>query len=232
MEKTGALELPEFLSQEGLETILRECAAIEPHAYWSRVNGNPYLTPTDTSVPEDHPLRMTDDTALAVVAYDQFPSASPLRRLYEWEPLMGFIGAALGLDEIHRYADPMGGLNLAVMRDGDYLRWHFDQTDFVTTIALQTAEKGGEFEYVPKIRGPGRENYDQVRLALKGDHPGVVTIENAPGSLVLFQGRYSLHRVKPIHGNRSRWIALLGYDTKPGVVSSDHLRKMRYGRVN
>ena len=62
-------------------------------------------------------------------------------------------------------------------------------------------------------------------------NPGVVTIENAPGSLVLFQGRYSLHRVKPIHGERSRWLALLGYDTKPGVMSSDHLRMMRYGRV-
>ena len=43
---------------------------------------------------------------------------------------------------LHRYADPCGALNLAVMGDGDELQWHFDQTDFVVSLAIQPAERG------------------------------------------------------------------------------------------
>lgn len=228
---TGACELPGFLSANGLSAILAESRAIEHDAYHSTVRGNAYLVPEDETKPADHPLRLTEPTALAAVAYDQFPPSSLLRRLYEWEPLMFFVGRVIDLPEIHRYADPMGALNLAVMRDGDYLRWHFDQTDFVTSIALQSAEEGGAFEFVPMIRDAKSENYDEVRKLLKGDHPGVTTIPTAPGSFILFKGRYSIHRVSTIKGGRTRLMALLGYDSKPGVVSSDHLRQMRYGRT-
>ena len=52
-----------------------------------------------------------------------------------------------------------------------------------------------------------------------------------PGTLLVFAGRHSLHRVSPISGPTSRLVALLGYDTKPGTMSSDLLKEVRYGRV-
>ena len=52
-----------------------------------------------------------------------------------------------------------------------------------------------------------------------------------PGTLVLFQGRYSIHRVTPIEGDVPRLVALLAYDTKPGTCSSELLRAFRYGRT-
>ena len=51
-----------------------------------------------------------------------------------------------------------------------------------------------------------------------------------PGTLLLFEGRYSLHRVTPVGGETARLVALLAYDTKPGTTSSDLLRLVRYGR--
>ena len=144
---------------------------------------------------------------------------------------MMFVGDVIQLPSIHRYADPMGGLNLSVMTDGDYLRWHFDQTDFVTSIAVQTSEKGGEFEFVPMVRTPNDERYDEVKKVLKNIHPGVKKIANRPGTLLLFKGRYSIHRVSEIKGQKPRLMALLAYDEKPGIVSTDHLRMMRYGRT-
>jgi hypothetical protein len=144
---------------------------------------------------------------------------------------MKFIGAVLELAEIYRYADPLGALNLAVMKKGDYLRWHFDQTDFVTSLAIQSSESGGAFEYAPMIRNEKEENYDAVKSLLMGDRKRVRSIPAEPGTLVLFKGRYSIHRVTRIEGSRSRWMALFAYDSKPGVVSSDHLRQMRYGRT-
>ena len=36
--------------------------------------------------------------------------------------------------------------------------WHFDTNNFTVTLALQNADAGGEFEYVPAIRKDG-ENF-------------------------------------------------------------------------
>jgi hypothetical protein len=52
-----------------------------------------------------------------------------------------------------------------------------------------------------------------------------------PGTLLVFEGRYSLHRVSPIEGSRWRHVGLLAYDTKPGTMGSDLLRADRYGRT-
>ena len=230
MKKLGACELPNFVRPMALELLKAECAILEKDSFFKRVVANAYLAPGDESLPKDHPLNMTEDTNVGVVAYDQFPELSLLKRIYEFPQLIQFIGAILELPEIHRYGDPMGALNLSVMRNTDYLRWHFDQTDFVTSLAIQAGESGGDFEYVPMIRDEKNENYDAVRDLLKGDTSRVVHLENRPGTLVLFQGRYSIHRVTPIVGSRPRWIGLFGYDSKPNVMSTPHLREMRYGR--
>ena len=52
-----------------------------------------------------------------------------------------------------------------------------------------------------------------------------------PGTLLVFEGRHSLHRVSPIEGATTRLVALFGYDTKPGTMSSDLLKMIRYGRT-
>jgi hypothetical protein len=52
-----------------------------------------------------------------------------------------------------------------------------------------------------------------------------------PGTLMLFNGRWSMHRVTEIRGSRPRYVALLAYDTKPGTDSSETLKLSRYGRL-
>ncbi len=69
--------------------------------------------------PNGHPTRWIGDYGVGAVAYDLIPPASPLRLLYEWEPLMRFVEAALDRGLLFSYADPMGALNLAVMGAGD-----------------------------------------------------------------------------------------------------------------
>ncbi|MEY4630118.1 MAG: hypothetical protein RIQ81_238 [Pseudomonadota bacterium] len=226
----GACELPDFLTKDAVEILQLESAIMEHKAFFKPVVGNPYLTPEDPKLPADHPNRMTETTRVGVLAYDEYPTDSLLRQIYEWDPMMHFIGQVLKLPQIHRYADPMGGLNLSVMQDGDYLRWHFDQTDFVSSISIQTSTEGGEFEYVPMIRTEKDENYGEVSQLLKGDRSKVATITNHPGTLLLFRGRWSIHRVTPIKGTRSRLMGLFGFDSKAGVKSSPHLYDIRYGR--
>src|SRR5215469_2563463 len=231
LDRTGACELPGFLKPEAVALLVREGDALSSVAYHSVARGTPYLEPPDPRFPAHHPRRILDDTSVCVVAYDQFPSDSPMRRLNEWDGLMDFICLALGKEKLYRYADPFGALNLAVMRDGERLHWHYDMTDFVTSIALRAADRGGDFEYVPLIRSATNENYPRVQRLLLGDGSEVVRVPMHAGTLLLFEGRNSIHRVTLIHGETTRLVALLAYDTKLGTSSSKLLQKSRYGRT-
>lgn len=232
LRETGICLLPGFLTKEAVRLMTEESTKLLPLSYHSRVTGNAYLTPVDKSLPDDHTFNWVEGTALGVIAYDQIPKSHALRSLYECDHLMAFIGEAMvRTKKLYRYADPMGALNISVMTSGDYLRWHFDQTDFVVSICLQDAEIGGDFEYVPFIRSKDQENYDQVKQVLLGHSDLGQHVPMEPGTLVFFEGRNSLHRVTTIEGLVPRLVALLGYDTKPGVKSSEHLQYLRYGRT-
>ena len=52
-----------------------------------------------------------------------------------------------------------------------------------------------------------------------------------PGTLMLFNGRNSMHQVSRIEGAVPRYVALLSYDTKPGTDSTRTLKLNRYGRL-
>jgi hypothetical protein len=227
--RMGAAELPGFLSPQGLRLALADARGLAKLAYRSGGMGTAYLELPDASWPADHPRKHFARYDVGVVAYDQFPP--PIRRLYESEALLDFVGAVLERGKLYRYADPFGALNLAVMRDGDQLQWHFDQTDFVISLALEDCEQGGDFEVAPKIRSRDDERYTEVGRVLRGESDAVVRLPMVPGTLLIFEGRHSVHRVSPLRGPTDRLVALLAYDTRSGTVSSPVLRMARYGRA-
>ena len=231
LKASGAAELPGFLSPAGVDALTRDADALAPRAHLSGGQGTAYLEFPDFTLPSDHPRLHFADYRVRAVAYDLTPYGSPLRRLYEWDPVTALIEAVVDRGPIYRYADPFGALNLAVMGEGDQLQWHFDQTDFVVSLAIQSADSGGDFEVVPRVRSAEDEHYDDVAAVLAGDCRRVETLPMRPGTLLVFEGRYSLHRVSPIAGSRWRHVGLLAYDTKPGTVGSDLLRSDRYGRT-
>ena len=201
--------MPGFIKESALPALVAECDELAKIAYHTDVNAN-----------------------LDVVAYDQFPADSVLRAIYEWDPLMHFVARVLGEKELFRYADPFGALNLAVMRNGHELGWHFDQTDFVVSIALQPSIEGGHFENVPRIRSANNDNTAIVADVRSGNRNDLVRVEPmTPGTLMVFNGRWSYHRVSEVHGSIPRHVALLAYDTKPGTDSNIELKLGRYGRL-
>ncbi len=231
LHAAGACEIPGFVRADALAAFVEDARRIAPRAHRSGGLGTVYLGFPEETFPPDHPRQWLGEYAVGAVAYDLFPADSPIRRLYEWEPLRELVAAILGLERVYRYADPLGALNLAVMADGDQLQWHFDQTDFVVSLALQDADEGGDFEVAPQIRSATDERYDAVARVLAGDRTDVVTLPMTPGTLLVFAGRHSLHRVSPIRGTTPRLVGLFGYDTAPGTMSSDLLKEVRYGRV-
>lgn len=227
----GAAELSGFLTPAGIEAFVADAESLAERAHPSGGLGTAYLEMPSSDWAADHPRRHVMPYGVRAVGYDVIPYTSPLRQLYEHPAVTNFIQEILQRGPLFHYADPCGALNLAVMGAGDELQWHYDQTDFVVSLAIQDAEQGGDFEMVPKLRTATEEHYDRVRAVFDGDHHEVVTLAMTPGTLLVFEGRYSLHRVSPISGETWRHVGLLAYDTKPDTVSSEHLRMNRYGRT-
>ena len=224
MRDEGVCVLPHFITSSAVQLMVDECDTLAPLAHRSAPKRNPYITQasgdgTATTVLYD---------SLEVLAYDHFPTTSVLRQLYESDELLEFIRSCLGVAKLYRYADPFGALNVSIMRDGDVLDWHFDMTDFVVSIALQSSSSGGDFENASRIRDAGEHAIAEL---LEGDRTRVRVEPMTAGTLMLFNGRRSMHRVSPIVGEVPRYVALLAYDTKPGTDSTDELKLSRYGRL-
>ena len=231
LEERSVAVLPGFVRAGALEQMAADCDQLLPLAHRSESVASPYLSAPDTTLPAEHPRARAQHSQVETVPYDLVPDGAPVRTLYESDDLLSFLSAVLEVDELFRYADPFGALNLSTMRAGDQLAWHFDQTDFVTSIAVAAPDGGGAFEVAPKVRTGSDEHYDEVAAVLDGDRSGVTHVEFEPGSLMLFAGRNSLHRVTPVVGPVPRHVALLAYDTRPGTDSTDELKLARYGRL-
>jgi hypothetical protein len=232
LARDGVAILEGFLTDAAVAEICEECRELEAVAHHSVTFGSPYLELPDPEAPPGHPRGWEVRSSLGAVAYDLIPTESPLRALYESDDVLEFVRLLLDRPALYRYADPLGALNIAVMSDGDELGWHFDQTDFVVSLALQSSTAGGEFVSATRIRTETDPCYDAVAGVLRtGSGPGVVSLPMRPGTLMLFEGRHSMHRVTPVTGPRPRYVALLAYDTRPDTDSSDLLKLVRYGRL-
>jgi len=232
LAEKGVAILPGFVRAARIGELAGEVAALKPRAHRQDVAvGTPYLELPDASYPPGHPRRTDIHSITWVIAYDLVPRSSRLRALYEWDPLMELVGAILERKPLFRFADPLGALNLTIMDEGDIQGWHFDSTDFVVSLALQSSERGGLFECAPFIRSDDDEHYDEVQRVLAGGTPERLEVfPMTAGTLMIFAGRHSIHRVTPVEGGVPRYVALMAYDTQPGTDAPPLLKWVRYGR--
>ena len=134
---------------------------------------------------------------------------------------------------MYPYEDPLSSINIHYASEGQELGWHFDNSSFAITLLLQKPEGGGSFEYVKDLRNAdaGEMNFNGVKDVL--DHKTVInTLDINPGTLVLFRGRNSMHRVTPTEGDITRMLVVLAYNNKPGVALSENARMTFYGRLS
>lgn len=231
LEKDGALVLKGFLKPIAVDKILGEAEEIFSTSYCRPHQANVYLTANDPSYSNDHARNRTLDTSYNVVANDKIPQNSVLRSLYTWDTLNEFLSTLLKSPKLYCYDDPLGSVNVNFTGPGQELGWHFDNTDFAITLMLQNPDAGGTFEYLPAARSKDDEGYDAVDRVLDGNRTGIRTITQEPGDLVLFRGRYALHRVTKVGGSLRRIIAVLVYDKIPGVQLTEFNRNLLYGRI-
>lgn len=230
LARDGCAVLPGFLTPEGIAALTREAESVASKGHRSFSRTNAYFTKDDPSLASDDPRRRFFERSNSFIPADNFAKHGPLRCVHDFEGFDDFIKACLGEDSFYRYADPLADVIVNMADAGNGFPWHFDTNNFTVTLAIQNAEAGGEFEYAPGIRA-GSENFDEVKRVLDGTSEKVTVLELQPGDLQLFRGRYSLHRVAPLHGNRPRFVAIFSYVDEPNMVGSPERTKQLYGRT-
>jgi len=228
--ETGLCMLPDFILPSAREILAEQASAIADKAYFCNSTHNAYLTETDPGLSSDDSYNRQEKTFVGSVPYDCIDDNDALRRLYHWDPLRDFIGAVLGKQSFHRFQDPLGACSINVFVDGGEHGWHFDESEFTVTLMLQAPQSGGEFEYAPGIRGHENEK-ELVAKVLDGEFADVVRLPFTPGTLLIFNGSQTIHRVTRVTGNRPRLVPVLCYSEEPDAKNSEAVRKLFWGRT-
>jgi hypothetical protein len=228
---TGVCIFDDFLRAEALHTVRSELDSVVDEAYVSTTYSSVYLEPGNASFPVGHPRRDEHVTRVGTLAEDQLAPDSLLHRIHASAGFRQLVGDIVGAPRLYGYADGLTSVNVLVFKEGDQLGWHFDESDYAVTLLLSSASAGGLFEYAPNIRALSDENYGGVQRVLAGPSGSSAVAPLRAGSLMIFRGRRSLHRVTPVGCGRPRLVAVLSYDTKPGIHLSEHDRQLFFGRI-
>ncbi len=230
LEGDGMFDLPNFLHAGAVAAAVD---ALKPkmarEAFHHARMHNIYFRDTVDGLDDDHPALNKVETVNHTLCADQL-NGNPVLDLYDWPPFAAFLATVMGKPVLHTMDDAMARVNVQETRDGEGLNWHFDRSEFTTTILLQGAEIGGELEYRSDLRAADDPNFDGVAALLRGEDPEVRQIALTPGALNVFRGVNTLHRVVPVQGPTSRIVAIFAFFDRAGVVMTPKDQLGFYGR--
>ncbi len=228
--RTGICELPEFILPSALDLLAEDANQCIKSAYFCDNSHNAYLGTSDPRKASGSVENTMEKTVVGSIPYDRVDPGSLLNQIYLWDPLKDFIGGVLDKSPFYRFADPMGACSINVFVEGGEHGWHFDESEYSVTLMLQSPCEGGEFEYVPLIRGLENEE-STVGEVLRGKRRDVRNLPFVPGTLLIFAGRQTLHRVTRVSGPTPRLVPVLCFAEEPGRVNSEKVRKLFWGRA-
>ena len=232
LEENSCSTISNFILPQSLDVMRSELEKQLDEVYMSKESINPYLyAKDDPSLPKNHPKRNFMNRYNGYLNSDCFQKNSEMKYLYETEELLKFVSACLGVSPIYRWADPLACHAYNVMKPEGVLPWHFDSCEFTLSLMIQKPEKGGVFEYCPNIREPGNEKFDEVKKVLDGDRTRVRQLKLEQGDLQIFKGRFTLHRVTKVEGQKSRYMCIPAYVLDPWRVNTPEHSKAIYGKI-
>ena len=233
LSEEGVLLIPQFLQSEVLNQTIKEAEAQTHLAYFTKKTHNVYLSEPDASLPETHVFNRQVKSSKGCITTDQIQKESGLHIIYNNFIFKKFIAHVVRENAIYPYADSLSGINIHYASEGEELGWHFDNSSFAITLLLQAPKEGGIFQYVSNLRNVDSDetNFNGVEAVLNYKAP-VKTLHMEEGTLVLFKGLNSLHRVTPTIGNRTRILVVLAYNNKAGVSLSETARMTFFGRLS
>lgn len=227
----GMFNLPGFMHPEVAQAAAQDLAPkFDSESFRHEREHNIYFLKSIPDLPEDHPALTRFQTSNNTLCEDQLQE-TPMARLYHWEAFAQFLAATMEKPALYPMDDPLSGVNKMSYREGQALNWHFDRSEFTTTLLLQAPEQGGKFIYRTDLRSDSDPNYEGVARLLRGEDPEVRSLDVTPGTLNVFRGKNTPHRVANVRGERARIISVFSFFDRPGVAFSEQERLGFYGRA-
>ncbi len=229
--RDGMFNLEGLVRADALQRIVAEVKPVmDTLSFVHTREHNIYFLKNIPGLPDGHPALKREKTTNHTVCADQIPQSLVLH-IYEWAPMILFLGAVIEKDALFPMRDPLARVNVMGYREGEALNWHFDRSEFTTTLLLQAPEEGGDFVYRTGLRTADDPNYDGVARLMRGEDAHVKVLKLSAGTLNVFKGKNTAHKVSTVRGNRERLIAVFSYYEKPGVMFSREEQLGFYGRM-
>jgi len=230
LTREGMFDLPGFLRPEVTKLAAEATKpAMARESFRHARSHNIYFRDTVEGLAPDHPALTKVETINHTLCADQL-TGNPILSVYDWPPFAAFLAATMDKPALYPMADAMARVNVQATRDGEALNWHFDRSEFTTTILLQAPEVGGELEYRSNLRSATEPNFDGVAAVLRDADPQVKKIRLGTGALNVFRGVNTLHRVVQVKGPVERIVAIFSFYDRPGVVMTAKEQQGFYGR--
>lgn len=256
-QQTGAVTFPEFLSSSALESSITDAREKEFSAFTTDDVHTAYLRPINQSTNPKSVENYEMRTQVASIAFDELPKDSALADVYRNPSLRELVARIVGKKEIFLSDDPLGCCSINVFRPGYHHSFHFDESEFSTTLMLQESSQAGTglFQYTTPLRDHPDDlalesvantisEYTNVKSKFlesieggtainpKPRTPPLHTLNFVPGTLSIFAGSKSLHRVTKVEGNCSRLVAVLTFASQPGFQNTPEVQKLFWGRTS
>lgn len=232
LAKNGMFNLDGLLHPDACQKSIEEINPVmQAASFTHRRKHNIYFLKDIPELDSGHPALHEVETINHTICADQILD-SIVVNIYEYPPLIRFIAEVMQKPRLFTMSDPLARVNVMAYRSDEALNWHFDRSEFTTTLLLQNPEAGGLFEYRSDLRSDSNPNYDGVAKLLKNEDPQLQTIQANPGTLTIFRGKNTAHRVTPIEGNKERVIAVYSYYEQPDRHFSDEDLLGFYGRTS
>lgn len=230
LARDGMFNLNGFMRSAALnEDLARLRPSLATRSFHHKRSHNIYFKDTVDGLRPDDPALRKFETSNHTLCHDDLANTA-LDALYRWRPFADFLADVMDQPALHIMDDPLAGVNVMEYRDGEALNWHFDRSVFTTTLLLQEPSAGGEFEYVRDLRIADDPNYQGVADLLSGAvEPARMQL--SAGTLNVFKGVNTAHRVSPVTGPQPRIIAVFSYFDRPGVAFTPAERIGFYGRA-
>ena len=227
----GVAIFPEFITRDALDACISESRMKAQDAFQTDDYHNIYLLPgNDSSLSDNHPRNQLLRTQVASIAYDELDYDGELARLYRSDILASLVGAVTRRDQCYHSIDPLGCCSVNVFHPPQGHAWHFDESEYSTTLMLQKPTEGGAFEFTHPIRSCKSDMATEAVQAAMSEGRGVSELTFEPGTLSIFAGRYSLHRVTQVRGTMDRLVAVFTFSSEPDFVNSPEVQRMFWGR--
>lgn len=232
LARDGMFNLDGLMREEiAADEVARLAPGFATESFRHERDHNIYFLDNIDGLPDDHPALIRYHTSNQTLCADQL-GASALTRLYEWPEFARFLAATMDQPALFTMDDPLARINVMSYHEGQTLNWHFDRSEFTTTLLLQAPDAGGEFEYRTDLRSETDPNYDGVARLLRGEDPDARLLTLSPGTLNVFKGKNTPHRVTTVRGAKERVIAVFSFYDRPGVMFSEAERTGFYGRAS